>query len=353
MTTELPHDLAPSTAQLTVGRISAGMESQLMPMIGQILRIIRDISGKSEHMSVGDLVEFISGEPTMMGRIVTIASSVGYNSSGIEINSIHHAISLIGFDRVRTLAVSILLLESAHSDYTSAVNRELAGSSLIAGLVAAEMSRHCNAADSELAFLCGALRNYGRMLAATFLAEEYALAIKPAPYVSLEESFQSVFGLTTLELGRQLMDNMLLPKVILNTFVPLSLQDRRHCSASASTALIGMADFGQRFAELLPGKELDQHNFERRIESLSREYDVSFYLSRNEIRDVIHHLVGVLECFRYRAGSYVGSVNMFRRLETLAAERVLPVTLDVALPPVAPSLRPSQPVAEPADSFEI
>ena len=128
-------------AQHTVGRVNAGMDSNRVPMVGQILKIIRDISGNSERMSVGDLVEFIGGEPTMMGRIVTIASSVGYNARGVEINSIHHAISLIGFDQVRTLAISILLLEGAHSETVARANRELAGMSLISGLVAAEICR--------------------------------------------------------------------------------------------------------------------------------------------------------------------------------------------------------------------
>lgn len=353
MTAETANDAASpvnSTAQLTVGRISAGMESHLVPMIGQILRIIRDISGKSDRMSVSDLAEFINGEPTIMGRIVGIASSVGYNASGIEISSIHHAISLIGFDRVRTLAISILLLESAHSEYTTTANRELAGTSLIAGLVASEMCRRGVSSDSELAFICGALRNYGRMLAATFLPKEYAEATKPGTHLRADESFRTIFGLTALDLGRQIMTNLLLPKPVLNTMVPLSFQDRRYCSSTAAGALIGAADFGLRFAELLQAPDLDHHNFERRMEMLSREYDVDFYLSRNDVKDLLQYLLGVLECFRYRAGSYVGTVAMFRRLECLAGERAWSPT--VVNEPVAPRIRVAPPV-ESADAYDI
>ena len=350
MTVAAPTDSAVALAQLTVGRVSAGMDAHRVPMVGQILRIIRDLSGKSERLSVGDLVEFINGEPTIIGRIVTIASSVGYNAGGIEINSIHHAISLIGFDRVRTLAISILLLEGAHSESAAEANRELAGVSLISGLVAAEMCRRGVASDPELAFICGALRNYGRMLAATFLPEEYSGTV-PSGRPGAEASFSAVFGLSSLELGRQVMAGLLLPKSILNTLVLLSPQDRRNCSSTATSALTGAADFGLRVAELLQSPEVNHDNFERRIEALSREYDVDFYLARPEARALVHELVGVLECFRYRAGSYVGSVAMFRRLESLAAEHVLPTPVETPVRAVVPRPMPP-PVARP-DSYEI
>ncbi len=352
MTTETIKNGPIGAAQLTVGKINAGMESHLVPMIGQILKIIRDISGKSDRMSVGDLAEFINGEPTIMARIIAIASSVGYNSSGIEINSIDHAISLIGFDRVRTLAISILLLESAHSEYSSTINRELAGSALISGLAASEMCRRGVHPDPGLAFICGALRNYGLMLAATFLPKEYAETVKlPARHRS-GDTFQAAFGLTPLELGRQIMTNMALPKPILNTMVPVSAEDRRSASAALDTALTGAADFGVRFAELLQASDLDHHNFARRAEALSREYDVDFHLSESEVKDLLNYLLAMLESIRYSAGSYVGTVTMFRRLECLAGKRVLPEPPPVAAEPMAPRRRPA-PVPPPVDTYEI
>jgi len=349
MTTDTFNDLTEPVARQTVCRITAGMESRLVPMVGQILRIIRDISGKSERMSVNDLVEFINGEPTIMGRIVTIAGSVGYNASGIEINSIHQAVSLIGFERVRTLAISILLVESAHSESAMAATRELAGTSLIGGLVAAELCRRGASSEPELAFICGALRNYGRMLAATFLPREYAATMQPPHQPGPEESFVATFGLTPMDLGRQIMTHLQLPKPILNTLVNLSPQDRRYCSATATSALTGAAEFGLRFAELLHTPGVDQYNFERRAEALSREYDVDFFLSRDEVRDLLHHLTGVLECFRARSGSYVGSVATFRRLERLTGERVMPTAFEAPASAI-PGLRPAVPSV---DSYEI
>jgi HD-like signal output (HDOD) protein len=333
------NDEVRARAKLTVGHIHAGLESQSMPVVSQVIRIIRDISGKAERMSVNDLVEFISGEPTTMGRIVTIAGSVGYNSNGIEISSLHHAVSLIGFDRVRTLAISILLLEGTQSAFATEVNRELAGSAFVSGLVAAELGRRLLPLDPELCFICGALRGYGRILAATYMPKEYAEAVQLSARQGPDEAFKTVFGLSPLELGRQLLAGMQLPKLILGSFVNLSPQIRRQAADRPTTALIAATELGLRVAELLQTPGLTSHSYEFRIELLSRDYDSAFFISRSASRELLHHIVAVLESFRSRAGSYVGSVALFRKLRYLASEHHIPAPA-AAFDPAPPSVVP-------------
>jgi hypothetical protein len=342
-------------AKVTLARVHAGLDSRVVPMVGQVVRIIRDISGKADRMSVNDLAESINSEPTTMGRIVSMAGSVGFNSHGAEIKSIHHAISLIGFDRVRSLAISILLFEHAQSDHTAAANRELAGAAFVGGLVSSEMARRLMMVDPELAFICGALRGYGRMLAATFMPVEYARAAQAAVPENPDAAFKAVFGLAPLDLARQLLGGMQMPRPITNTFVSLSTLTRRKAAGNATTALIAAAEFGLRTAELLQSPGLTVDGFEIRMEHLSREYDAPFLLTRSGARDLLQHLVDVLECFRFRAGSYVGSVQLFRRMERLITERPLPAASDFR--PVAPAvpapLAPPPPAKPEVGEFDI
>jgi HD-like signal output (HDOD) protein len=345
-------------ANQTVGRITTGLESQMVPMVSQIVRIIRDISGKVDHMSVNDLAEYIKSEPTTMERIITIAGSVGYNSSGAEIKSIHHAISLIGFEQVRMLAVSILLFENAQSKYAAEINRQLAGSALISGLVAAELGRCVMPSGAEAAFICGALRGYGRMLAATFMPEEYAIAAQVSVCAGQDEAFRAVFGLTSVELGRQLLENMNLPKFVLDSLVTLAPQFRKRASGDPSNAMIAAAEMGLRVAELIESPATTSFNFESRMEALSREYDPVFYLSPTASRELLHHVAGVLDGYRSRAGSYVGSVVVFRRLESLARDNRLAPSSVFVFKPVQPPpvvIAPVKIFAKPVEvgNFEI
>lgn len=352
MTLDADTDELREKGKLTFSKISAGMESRHVPMVSQILRIINDISGRADSLSVNDLAEFISGEPTTLGRILSIARSIGYNSGGIEISSVHHAISVIGFDRIRTLAVSVLLFESAQSDYMAEANRELAGEALVSGLVAAEICRRGVSADPEVAFICGVMREYGRMLAATFLPKDYAEAVCLGRRDGHDEAFRAVFGISSLELGRQLLEGMKVPQMILNSFVILPPQSRRRTPANPTVALVAASDFGLRVARLIQSPDLTSGNFEGRLESLSREYAPAFLLTGTDAREMLDHLIGVIGCLRCRAGSYVGSVEVFRRLDCLACQRALPPSVVAALVPATRGSRSVAEVTEPG-TYEI
>ena len=91
-------DLAESQrrANNTLAIIKAGIESGQAPLVSQIVQVIRDLSGRADQMSVTELAETISRDPTTMSRIISIAGSLGYNPNGLKGTAIHQAIALIG-----------------------------------------------------------------------------------------------------------------------------------------------------------------------------------------------------------------------------------------------------------------
>jgi len=321
-------------ANATLARVRSGIDSGSVPMVSQIVQIIRDISGKADTMSVHDLAESISRDPSTMSRIIAIASTIGYNSSGAEITSIHQAISIIGFERVRNVAVSILLLENAQSQYTAEVNREQAGVALASGMVASEMCRRGLPIEPEIAFVCSALRSYGRMLMATFLTEDYAALVEMCGAKVNDDAFTATFGLTPLELGRELLASMQLPRMILDTLIKLPETARKEGSENPSTTLTSVAEFGLRMAEILQSPDLSSENFSKRIEVLSREYDKTFYVSNEGAKGLVRDVFSALENISSKGGVSMNSVNLFKRINCLANERPLPPAFRPAPKPV-------------------
>jgi HD-like signal output (HDOD) protein len=312
-------------AQVTVGQVFSGLQTRQAPIVGRIVRIIRDASGQADRMSVGDLVEFVSGEPTTTSRIIAIAATLGYNSGGMEISTIHQAVSLIGFERVRTLAISILLIQDAQSTGVADINRELAGLSLVSGLMASEMAQKFPLLDPDLAFVCGALRNYGRMLAATFLPNEYAQTIRNGQ-AGRDEDFKQQFGLSPLDLGRSILMGLNLPRNILNSLVVASEQALRRGSNNPTIALIAVADFSLRLSELIQDPELTLADFDSRREMLNSRFDGLLHLSREAAKDLLNAVSIKLEAFTSGGGFAIRSIALFRRLDCLALERELPQT---------------------------
>lgn len=336
----------------TVGRVRDELSRNNVPVISQILRIIKDLSDKPEILSVNELVDFISHELTTMSQVISAANTMGYNTHGVQVVSIHHAVSVIGFNRVRSLAISILLLENAQSKSTAETNRELAGAALISGLVAAEVCRLGAIGEPEVAFICGALRDYGRMLAATFLPVEYAVAEKLAPVAGPDRSFDAAFGLPSLELGREVLLQLNIPAAILRTFETVSRLPYSGGSANPPDRLAAVADFGLHASQLLRAPDLNNENFEARFVALSEQYDLPVRFRRAEARQLVHHLSNVLEGFRAPAGSYIGSVLIFRRVNSLAAARPLPTAISDTSKS-APVAKPPGQEAEVPPNYDI
>jgi HD-like signal output (HDOD) protein len=309
----------------TLERVRAGMESQQqIPLVSQLVRLIKEISGKAEKMSIDDLVEAVSAEPTTLARVMSVASMMAYNPGGGEISSLHQAVLAIGFEQVRHLAISILLLENAQSEFTAEANRELAGTALVSGLIAAEMGRRFLTIDPDLAFVCGALRSYGRMLMATFMAEEYSSLLKRSKESPSDEVFQSVFGLTPVELGHEILAGQQLPKVILDSLVDSSQETRKQVSQNPTAALISAAEFGLRMAGILQNPELTNDNFVDLVETLSRQYGGSLPLTEAPIKELLARISLTLSSFSSHCGLSLESVVLFRRLDCLAHSRPIP-----------------------------
>jgi HD-like signal output (HDOD) protein len=341
MNNETDNADARAKAEQTLSRVRAGMESQQqVPLVSQLVRLIKEISGKAEKMSIDELVEAISAEPTTLVRVMAVANSLAYNTSGGEVTSLHQAVLAIGFERVRHLAISILLLENAQSEFAADANRELAGLALVSGMIATEMGRRVLPIDPDVAFVCAALRSYGRMLMATFMAEDYSSMLKLCSEGPTDEAFQATFGLTPVGLGHELLTGQQLPKMILDSMVDMSQETRKQASQNPASALIAAADFSLRMGEILQSPKLTNDNFVPMVEALSHQYDESFLLTDMLVKELVARVNNTLALFGAKTGLSPKSVVLFRRLDCVANSRPIP-------PPFKTTRRTSVPVPPP------
>jgi HD-like signal output (HDOD) protein len=287
-----------------------------------------------------------------MSRIIAIAGSLGYNPNGVEITSIHQAIAVIGFERVRNLAMSLLLVENAESKESAETSRELGGLSLISGLFAGELGRRLPGVAPDLAFVCSALRSYGRLLMSTFMEKDYAAAMKLAASEAMTSdlSFQATFGLTPLALGRELLTNMQLPDVMLDGLRSIPEDRRKELPDDPSAATATVADLGLRLGESLMAPDLSLGNFSARMEAISREYAEALHLAPSAVKDLVKQAAQAIESFGGRGGMTSSAVALFRRVECLSLER----EPSAGLPPkpAAPAARGSR-APTPQESAEF
>jgi len=80
------------------------------------LRVRRALDDPDCHIDVA--ARLVKAEPLLAARVVAIANSVAFNSSGREITDVHTAVARLGFRTVRALA-------------TAQVTRQMAGTSML------------------------------------------------------------------------------------------------------------------------------------------------------------------------------------------------------------------------------
>jgi HD-like signal output (HDOD) protein len=316
-------------AKATLNRIRTAIEAGEAPIISQVVQVIRDISGSVDKISLNDLADTISRDPTTMSRIIAIAGSLGYNPNGVEITSIQQAIGLIGFERVRNLTVSLLLVQNAESSKSAEASRELGGLSLISGIFAGDLSRRLPGVEPDLAFVCSALRSYGRLLMSTFMGADYADAVKLAGNTSAtpDASFTAIFGLTPLALGHELLSNMNLPDVMLDSLRVVPEERRKQALVIPSEALAAVADIGLRLAEVLTASDLSLENLPARMEAISMEYCEELHLPKEAAQELVVAAAQAIESFGKsgnRSGKSSSSVRLFHRLECVSLDRQPP-----------------------------
>ena len=81
------------------------------PMFAHTARSIASISSNDDRPT-SELAQIILRDNTMTARVLKMANSVYYNPSGLRISTVSRAIVILGFNVVRTIALSIGLVET-------------------------------------------------------------------------------------------------------------------------------------------------------------------------------------------------------------------------------------------------
>ncbi len=90
-----------------LGRI----RDQELPIFGRAAEQIRDLT-ESEKSAVSELAEAIRRDQGMTAKLLRIANSVIFNTSGTQVTTVSRAIVMLGFDMVRQIALSVAFIDA-------------------------------------------------------------------------------------------------------------------------------------------------------------------------------------------------------------------------------------------------
>lgn len=144
--------------------------SERLPGVTFTVNRVVDVSS-SDRQAIRNLADAILGDASISSRVLKIASSAMY-ARGREVDTIFKAILLLGFDTVRSLALSLFLLDRMKDPTQQRVLQAEIALMLAAVNVARALSEHA-AFDPEKALIKTFLRHTGRLVSVLYATPEY------------------------------------------------------------------------------------------------------------------------------------------------------------------------------------
>lgn len=171
----------------------------LSEAIGAINRI-----ASSDREGVNELSNNILKDFALTNKLLKLANVAFYNQvGGGAISTISRAVVILGFDAVRSIALSLILLDNLENKAHAQQLKEEFVKVLYAGMLAREMAGKAQVKDVEEAFIGAMLHNLGRMLAMFYFPEETAAIGRLVETEGLSDAKASVqlLGLSFENLG--------------------------------------------------------------------------------------------------------------------------------------------------------
>ena len=243
--------VTPLTATQTLQLARAALHSGRGAGLPELLKLIETLSANLGETSIGEIAELIEKDPAVLCRLLCVANTIVHNPNVAPMTSIPHAIHQLGFKRVRSLAVSLMLVESTGGVGNPPEQREATAKALCAGLLAHGCAHNLGSVDPELAFACAALRQFGHIILPVVSLEHYRAVPELMKTMSEDLAYTEIFGLTPLELSRHLLGAAKLPAEViesLNECDPASMSATM--ASTYSARIVGVADFSCRLASL-------------------------------------------------------------------------------------------------------
>jgi putative nucleotidyltransferase with HDIG domain len=186
-------------------RLAAAVEQ--MPAFPKSVQQIIELTARAD-CSPRDLVDVIDKDPVVTVKILKVVNSA-YFSLPKQVTSIGNAVVYLGFNTIKNLALSIAAIGMLPKDNAAGFDMQqcLLHSLATAG-IAKKLASRLDDADPMDCFIAGLLHDFGKVVLAQFMPNEFRLALDASRSgnISLHEALQTTIGADHSTVGVMLIE---------------------------------------------------------------------------------------------------------------------------------------------------
>jgi serine/threonine protein kinase/HD-like signal output (HDOD) protein len=245
----------------------------------------------------------------LTAKLLRIVNSAYANRFGGKIYSIQHAIVILGFDRVRQLALSISLFKTQGNKQHASRVTESAINSLVSSEISRELHFEAELDDPEQAVVCSMFRNLGRHLVLVYLPEMYdqILGLMQQEHLPLNTASERVLGISMHKLGVGIAERWRLPQRMIQSMAVIP--ERTGRLFREEDRLSALAEFSNQLCEIV-SSDLDATMRDNALSALTSKHKHLLTLNTDDMTEL---LVRVQESFEQRYTSLLGAATKTSR----------------------------------------
>lgn len=276
----------PTHPQAVATVLKTIQEHGTLPTLGSTLGRLTQML-ESDTDAVQDLANVILADVSLTQRLLQLANLLPNRQGSPPVTTITRAIMVLGFNQIRTAAVSLLLLDGLGSNVRHAV-REDFHHALLSGSLARELLMGSHGDESEEASIAAMFRSVGRVLLATFVPDAYAAVrdIEAHEKVTSAVASRRVLGKSLEDMTLRIMQIWNVPDRIAAATVPAPAKVSAPTNGSERVCVA--AQFSDEVASAM--REGSQHGgaaFAEAINGLLKRYSSAFALERSHLTALV------------------------------------------------------------------
>jgi len=178
-----------------------------MPAFPKSVQAILDLT-RDVNCTPKDLVQVIDKDPVVTVKILKVVNSA-YYSLPKQITSINHAVVFLGFNTIKNLALGIAAIGMLPKSNAAGFDvQKYLLHSLATANIAKKIASDVDGADPMDCFIAGLLHDFGKVVFAQFLPEEFRQALEACQQdgSSLHEALRRTIGVDHAVVGGMLVE---------------------------------------------------------------------------------------------------------------------------------------------------
>lgn len=188
-----------STLRFLLRRIRS--KTDFPAMSGVIHEINKIVASDEEDSS--KLAQVILQDFSLTNKMLKLVNTVSYSQFGGKINTISKAVAILGFEPVRNIAMSLIVMDFLQNKSQAQELKDVVVSSFFSGIVAVQLAEWKSAQEVEEAMICAMFFNLGRMLTKFYFFDESLeiARVMESQGVDEDQAALEVLGISYNELG--------------------------------------------------------------------------------------------------------------------------------------------------------